>query len=148
MNSVQILMDHKHYSTTYGINCDLIFNNSRYFYVLVPDVMHDVLEGALELEVKQLLKHFIGRKSISLSILNDAIEASLMWVQMLATTVADLGFGQGGFCYSIVREARARNCDYAHFLLNHTHFRAFWRETSCFTCQSVFDQDLCYGMLR
>ena len=69
---------HKHYSTTYGINCDSIVNKSRYFHVtegLVPDVMHDVLEGALELEVKQLLKLFIGRKSISLSMLNDAIQA-------------------------------------------------------------------------
>lgn len=69
---------HKHYSTTYGINCDSILNKSRYFHVtegLVPDVMHDVLEGALELEVKQLLKLYIGRKSLSLSELNDAIKS-------------------------------------------------------------------------
>ena len=31
--------------------------------------MHDVLEGALELEVKQLLKVYIGKESISLSML-------------------------------------------------------------------------------
>ena len=69
---------HKHYSTTYGINCDSILNKSRYFHVtkgLVPDVMHDVLEGALGLEMKQLLKLYIGRKSLSLSTLNDAIES-------------------------------------------------------------------------
>lgn len=69
---------HKHYSTTYGINCDSILNKSRYFHVtegLVPDVMHDVLEGALELEMKQLLKVCISRKSLSLTTLNDAIES-------------------------------------------------------------------------
>jgi hypothetical protein len=38
-------------------------------------VIHDVLEGALELEMKQLLKLYIGRKSLSLSTLNDAIES-------------------------------------------------------------------------
>lgn len=37
--------------------------------------MHDVLEGALELEVKLLLKHFVGKKCVSLSTLNDAIES-------------------------------------------------------------------------
>ena len=68
---------HKYYSTTYGINCDLILTNSRYFHVtegLVPDTMHDVLEGALELEVKQLLKlHW--QKVHSLSIFSDAVQA-------------------------------------------------------------------------
>ena len=37
--------------------------------------MHDVLEGALELEMKQLLKLYVGRKSLRLSTLNDAIES-------------------------------------------------------------------------
>ena len=47
---------HKHYSTTCGINCDSVVNKSKYFHVtegLVPDVMHDVLAGALELEMNK-----------------------------------------------------------------------------------------------
>ena len=69
---------HKHYSTTYGIHCNSILNQSLYFHVvegLVPDVMHDVLEGALELETKQLLKHFISKKLFSNKTLNDTIES-------------------------------------------------------------------------
>ena len=27
---------------------------------LVPDVMHDILEGSLQYEVKEILKHFIN----------------------------------------------------------------------------------------
>ena len=38
-------------------------------------MMHDVLEGALELEVKQLLKLFVSKKCLSLQALNDAIES-------------------------------------------------------------------------
>lgn len=37
--------------------------------------MHDILEGALELELKQLLKLFVSKKYLSLSKLNDAIES-------------------------------------------------------------------------
>ena len=69
---------HDHYATTYGIKCNSILNESRYFHVtegLVPDVMHDVLEGALEFEVKQLLKHFVSKKYLSLTVLNDAIDS-------------------------------------------------------------------------
>lgn len=56
---------HDHYSTTYGIHRDSILNTSRYFHVterLVPDVMHDVLEGALQLEVKELITHLVSNK--------------------------------------------------------------------------------------
>ena len=51
--------------------------------------------------------------------------------------VADAGFLERGFCCNIIaREACAKNRGHAHFWLNHTHFRAFMRETWCLTCQS------------
>ena len=44
---------------------DSILNSSKFFHIvdgLVPDVMHDILEGSLQYEVKELLKHFIHTK--------------------------------------------------------------------------------------
>ena len=69
---------HDHYATTFGINRNSVLNTSRYFHVtegLVPDVMHDVLEGVLPLEVKELIKYLISSKSISLSEINEAVES-------------------------------------------------------------------------
>lgn len=41
----------------------------------MPDVMHDVLEGSLQLEVKELIRFLISSKSIQLSDLNEAIRS-------------------------------------------------------------------------
>ena len=49
------------------------------------------------------------------------------------SSVADLGFSEGGS----VTVLCAKIYDHAHFLLNHAHFRSFWREMSCSTCQSI-----------
>ena len=68
---------HAHFSTTYGLQRDSILNRSQYFHVtegLIPDAMHDVLEGILPLETKELLKHHIGAHTFSLADLNDAIQ--------------------------------------------------------------------------
>lgn len=49
----------------------------RYFHVtegLVPDIMHDVLEGVLPFELKELLKFLISEKVFTLSELNNAIQ--------------------------------------------------------------------------
>ena len=68
---------HDHIATTYGIVCNSVLNSCRYFYVtdgLVPDIMHDILEGSLELCMRQLLIHFIREdKVISLEHLNARI---------------------------------------------------------------------------
>ena len=65
-------------ATTYGVSRDSILNQSRFFHVtngLAPDVMHDVLEGTLQYEVKELLKFYVlDQKLISLSTLNKKIE--------------------------------------------------------------------------
>ena len=44
----------------YGVNRDSVLNTSQYFHVidgLCPDIMHDMLEGALPYEVKLLLQY-------------------------------------------------------------------------------------------
>ena len=63
---------------TYGVARDSILNQSRFFHVtegLAPDIMHDILEGVLQYETKELLKYMVQeRKFITLSFLNDRIE--------------------------------------------------------------------------
>ena len=44
---------------TYGLQNDSILNSSNVIDGLVPDVMHDILEGSLQYEVKELLKYCI-----------------------------------------------------------------------------------------
>ena len=57
-----VLLYGEHFSKTYGINRKPVLNESRYFHViggLPADIMHDILEGVLQYEVKELLKHYI-----------------------------------------------------------------------------------------
>ncbi len=53
-------LDLQHYSITYGVNRRALLDTLRYVDVasgiLIPDIMHDILEGALPLEVKLMLK--------------------------------------------------------------------------------------------
>ena len=69
----------KHISTTFGVTRNSVLNSCRYFHVisgLVPDIMHDILEGTLPLVVKLLLLHYVSEKGhFSLSILNDRISS-------------------------------------------------------------------------
>ena len=52
--------DKQHFSLVYGVNRRALLHTLSYFSVasgaLIPDIMHDVLEGALPLEVKLMLK--------------------------------------------------------------------------------------------
>ena len=48
--------------------------------------------------------------------------------------LADAGFIEGGFCSSIACEKFGATPTFAE---NHVHFRAFLREASCPTCQSL-----------
>ena len=69
---------HAHLSVAYGIQRDSILNTSKYFHVtddLSPDIMHDVLEGCLQYETKELLKYLILEKQcFTLEYLNSKIE--------------------------------------------------------------------------
>ena len=45
----------------------LTMNECRYFHVttgLVPDIMHDILEGSLEVCLRQVLIHFIKEEKL------------------------------------------------------------------------------------
>ena len=58
----EVLTHGEHFSKTYGINRKPVLNKSRYYHViggLPADIMHDILEGVLQYEVKELLKHYI-----------------------------------------------------------------------------------------
>ena len=62
-----------HVSTTYGVVRDSILNDSKHFHVtdgLVPDVMHDVLEGCAPYVVKELLKYLSQHSIVTLDELN------------------------------------------------------------------------------
>lgn len=68
---------YEHNSTAFGLTRDSILNSSQYFHVtegLIPDAMHDVLEGSLPFEIKELLKHLIADRVISISSLNETIK--------------------------------------------------------------------------
>jgi len=65
-------------SKEYGVNCDSILNELTYFHVcdgsLLPDVMHDLLEGALQYEVKFLLHYMIENCSLTVQEFNSRLE--------------------------------------------------------------------------
>lgn len=68
---------HEHIATTYGLWRDAVLNELEYFHVtegLVPDVMHDLLEGVVPLCVKFLLKHFVDMGIVHIHELNRRIE--------------------------------------------------------------------------
>ena len=66
-------------SKQYGINRNSILNELSYFHVcngsLVPDVMHDILEGALQYEVKLMLQFMVDtERYFTLNELNTRLE--------------------------------------------------------------------------
>ena len=68
---------YSHAATTYGVVKDSILNNLQYFHVvegLVPDVMHDVLEGSAQMEVKELMKYLISNGNLTLKEINSQIQ--------------------------------------------------------------------------
>jgi hypothetical protein len=66
-------------SKEYGINTKSILNDLSYFHTcngqLLPDIMHDVLEGGLQYEAKLMLRQFVfEEKYFTLPELNFKIE--------------------------------------------------------------------------
>uniref|UniRef100_A0A1X7VAW7 Uncharacterized protein n=1 Tax=Amphimedon queenslandica TaxID=400682 RepID=A0A1X7VAW7_AMPQE len=65
-----------HIKSTFGLCQDSVFHQSHYFHItdgLVPDIMHNVLEGCLPYVMKEMMKLYIDRKLISLNDMNDLI---------------------------------------------------------------------------
>ena len=68
---------HNHYSTTYGLHQNSSLNTLKYFHVtegLIPDIMHDCLEGCVQYEIKELLKHLSSARLSTVSAINEAIQ--------------------------------------------------------------------------
>ena len=68
---------HDHIATTYGLNREPYLNQLKYFHTtegLVPDVMHDILEGVLPLAIKHTLKYLLDATSLTVTEMNRRIE--------------------------------------------------------------------------
>jgi hypothetical protein len=68
---------HDHFSRLYGINQISILNSLLYFHVifcLVPDIMHDILEGVLPLTLAKFILSCIEKKYFTLKQLNYVIK--------------------------------------------------------------------------
>ena len=66
-----------HIATTYGLNRESSLNKLAHFHTtegLIPDVMHDVLEGVLPLAIKYFLKHLLALTSFTVVELNRRME--------------------------------------------------------------------------
>jgi len=65
-------------SKEFGVNRDSILNELNYFHVcdgsLLPDVMHDILEGALQYEIKLLLHNMTENSVFTLQDFNSRLE--------------------------------------------------------------------------
>lgn len=66
-------------SKEYGLNRNSILNQLTYFHVcdgsLLPDIMHDILEGALQFEVKLLLRVMVEEEGyFTLDYFNSCLE--------------------------------------------------------------------------
>ncbi len=56
----------KHFGWLYGLTGSSILNELKFFHVingLVPDVMHDILEGCLPLTICEVLNYYIFKKN-------------------------------------------------------------------------------------
>lgn len=69
---------HNHYATTYGLHRDSVLNTLKYFHVtegLIPDIMHDCLEGCVQYEVKELLKYLSSEGILSVAAINNSVQS-------------------------------------------------------------------------
>ena len=64
---------HDHIAMTYGLNRESSLNELSYFHItegLIPDVIHDILEGVLRLTIKNLLKYLVDAKLLTVAKIN------------------------------------------------------------------------------
>ena len=78
MQCAEVLQDASK-SKEYGINRPSVLNELKYFHTctgaLIPDIMHDVLEGGLQYEAKLILHQFIYEdKYLGINDLNYKLE--------------------------------------------------------------------------
>ena len=64
-------------ATTYGLHTNSALNQLDYFHTtegLIPDIVHDILEGVLPLAIKHLLKRIVDETLISVHDINKRID--------------------------------------------------------------------------
>ena len=90
-------------SKEYGINRNSILNELSYFNVcdgsLLPDVMHDILEGVLQYEVKLLLHVMVDNECFTLEHFNSRlqnVELGYMECKNRPTLIATSTFNSDG----------------------------------------------------
>ena len=66
-------------SIKYGINRKSVLTQLKYFDIcnggLIPDLMHDMLEGLLPYETKLVLKHIVESRYVNLKQINHIIDS-------------------------------------------------------------------------
>ena len=102
-----------HYATTFGVTRNALLNSCRYFHIvdgLVPDLMHDILEGTLPLLTKLLLSYYIQDQLFSLANLNSrmssfkygsAVKNKPSVITSTSFTSSDAKLRQSGMSYSV-----------------------------------------------
>ena len=79
MKQLEEIEEDAELSKEYGVNHRSILLELKYFNMctgeLLPDVMHDLLEGVLQYEIKLLLVHSINNRFFTLDFLNSRIES-------------------------------------------------------------------------
>ena len=102
-------------STELGINYRSAFFELHHFHVdvLLPDVMHDILEGTLQYEAKLILQHAITMKYISYSMFESTLaglelgymEADNKPCQISSATLlsSEKTLGQKGTCSKYIQ---------------------------------------------
>ena len=90
-------------SKEFGINRDSILNELNYFHVcdgsLLPDIMHDLLEGALQYEIKLLLHKMTENSIVTLQEFNsrlENVELGYMEVENKPTTISVTTYNSDG----------------------------------------------------
>lgn len=90
------------YSVQYGINRKSILTDLKYFDVcgggLLPDIMHDVLEGALVCEAKLIMQHCIDKRYLSFTTLSQTLES-------MELGYMEVGNRPSYFTYDVLRSA-------------------------------------------
>lgn len=124
---------HEHMATTYGMWRNSELNRLKYFHVttgMVPDIMHDILEGSLELCIRHLLVEYIReQKAFSLSTLNERIKTFMYGVDIkskpseLSTIHPDVALKQSGNIYTVLRGYIIIIIVWLHFLSRMQHLR-------------------------
>ena len=145
-----------HIATTYGVSRNSILNSLKYFSVtncLVPDVMHDVLEGSLQLCTKLVLNQFIvDKKLFTLGLLNQRITSykygPAITEKPSSISRTTLGTNDGKLHQSgmILMLQLYYTCTIKHVSFQH-HRCGVWADFCLFLLETLFQKTMIIGRI-